>query len=247
MDDCRVVLVRARANALLSRPRTRRLTAEATRLNAKADAVLAARAAGESQWGSELPPPVLQQVLELLQWQPAVCGVIRAVCSTWCSILDALLPRLQTRRSAAMMEGKLGWFQSLTELDLWRCENGVTGVLAELGSMPCLRVLWLPASCAESAVDAEALCGLTTLTTLRLKCRERRVRRARGGGGPPVGEWVLDLRLTTLTSLCLINCTAVTDKEVLALSSLTGITDLSLYRLYCRTNVASEGLCAVIK
>jgi hypothetical protein len=123
MDDCRVVLVRARANALLSRPRTRRLTTEATRLNAEADAVLAARAAGESQWGSELPPPVLQQVLELLQWQPAVCGVMRAVCSTWCSILDALLPRLQTRRSAAMMEGKLGWFQSLTELDPWRCEN----------------------------------------------------------------------------------------------------------------------------
>jgi hypothetical protein len=58
------------------------------------------------------------------------------------------------------MEGKLAWYQSVTEVDLTRgsCEEeDVSGVLAELGSMPSLRRLKLPSSCAERAVDAEAL------------------------------------------------------------------------------------------
>jgi hypothetical protein len=106
MDDCRGLLLRARAAA---RPN------EAARLNEEADVVLAARTAGQSLWGSELPPLVLQQVLELLQWEPAVCGVMRAVCSVWGSIIDALLPRLNPRRSLAVMKDKLGWYQSVTE------------------------------------------------------------------------------------------------------------------------------------
>jgi hypothetical protein len=90
------------------------------------------------------------------------------VCSTWCSILDAMLPRLAPFGSAAVMVGKLGWYQSVTEVDLTGCEEeDVSSVLAELESMPSLRSLTLPASCAERAVDAEAVCGLTTLTTLR--------------------------------------------------------------------------------
>ena len=87
MDDRRVAWLRARAVA-------HRI--EAARLDAEADATLAARAAGVSRW-AELPPLVLQQVLERLQWEPAVCGVMRVVCSAWCSILDALLPRLVPR------------------------------------------------------------------------------------------------------------------------------------------------------
>jgi cell division protein ZapA (FtsZ GTPase activity inhibitor) len=131
-----------------------------------------------------------------------------------------------------------------------------SGVLAELGSMPSLRSLELPASCAERAVDAEAVYGLTTLTTVRFD---------RNG---VVDEWVLDLsRLTTLTTLNLEYC-AVTDKEVLALSNLTGLgrcngvtaeglrtvssltslttlTTLTTLNLaHCR-NVTSEGLRAV--
>ena len=56
------------------------------------------------------------------------------------------------------------------------------------------------------------------------------------------GEWVLDLsRLVSLTSLNLNTgggwCEAVTDKEVLALSHLTRLTDLNLWR--CR-NVSAE-------
>ena len=112
MEDCRVALLRALA---VARP------TEAARLNEEADATLAARAAGQSLWGSELPPLVLQKVLELLQWNRAVCGVMRAVCSTWCSILDALLPHLIPRGSAAVMKGKLGWYQSVTEVDLLSC------------------------------------------------------------------------------------------------------------------------------
>ena len=65
MDDCRVALQRARA---VARP------TEAAQLNAAVGAALVARAAGESQWGSNLPPLFLQLVLELLQWEPAVCA-----------------------------------------------------------------------------------------------------------------------------------------------------------------------------
>jgi hypothetical protein len=189
-------------------------------------------AAGQSQWGSELSPLFLQLVLERLQWEPRVCGIMRAVCSTWSSILDGLLPRLDPRGSAAVMTGKLGWYQSVTELDLTRCEeDDVSVVLVELGSMPSLRSLSLPSSCAERAVDAEAVCGLTALTTLCFH----------GYGIQEVGEWVLDLsRLTTLTTtLRLEECAAVTDKEVLALSNLTGLTDLNLGGC---NKVTSEGL-----
>ena len=203
MEDCRAALLRAHADALLSLPRTRTLTAEAARLNAKADSTLAARAAGQSLWGSELSPLFLRLVLEYLQWDPAVCGVMRAVCSTWGSILDALLPRLVPRGSASVMNGKLGWYQSVTEVDLWYCEEeDVSGVLAELRSMPSLRWLKLPASCAERAVDAEAVCGLTTLTTLRFEgvCEYDEYNECEKVG--EVGEWVLDLStLTTLNAL----------------------------------------------
>jgi hypothetical protein len=60
-------------------------------------------------------------------------------------------------------------------------------------------------------VDAEAVHGLTTLTKLKFYGET-------GEDGLPVeqaGEWVLDLsRLTTLTTLRLGGCSAVTDKEV---------------------------------
>jgi hypothetical protein len=69
--------------------------------------------------------------------------------------------------------------------------------------MPSLRSLSLPARCAERAVDAEAVCGLTTLTTLSFSGGFS------GGGGEydedgqrvELGEWVLDLsRLTSISS-----------------------------------------------
>jgi hypothetical protein len=141
---------------------------------------------------------------------------MRLVCSTWGSILDALLPRTLTpRHSLAVMtmEGKLGWFESVTEVYLVDCGESASAVLAELRSMPSLRTLTLPASCAERAVDAEAVYGLTELTMLSFYSDL-------GEDGEPVeeeGEWVLDLsRLTTLTTLRLGGCSAVTDKELLA-------------------------------
>jgi hypothetical protein len=187
MEDCRVARLRALA---VARP------TEAARLNEEVDAVLAARTAGQSLWGSELPPLFLRLVLERLQWEPAVCGVMRLVCSTWSSLLDALLPRLLPRGSAAVMKGKLRWYQSVTEVDLLSCEvKDVSGVLAELARMPSLRSLKLPASCVERVVDAEAVYSLTTLTTLRFVPEDHVV------GIVTVGEWVLDFRrLETLTS-----------------------------------------------
>ena len=93
-------------------------------------------------------------MLELLQWEPAVCGVMRAVCSSWSDIVDALLPRLRPLRSLSfIMKGKHGWFESVTVVDLTGCENGGAGVLPELRSMPSLRSLWLPSTCAVCTAD----------------------------------------------------------------------------------------------
>jgi hypothetical protein len=231
MEDCRLALLRARAKAHRSEA-----ARQAARLDAEVDAALAVRAAGVSRW-AELPPLFLLLVLQYVEWDPAVCSAIRAVCSTWSCIHDALrpgrLPRLQAGHSAVTMQGKLSWFKSLTELDLWRCGNTVSGVMVELASMPCLRSLSLPSSCAGRAVDAEAVCAITTLTTLRFN----------GLGINVVGEWVLDLsRLTTLTTLHLPYCYAVKDKQVLELSHLTGLTDLDLWGCI---NATSEGLRTV--
>jgi hypothetical protein len=119
------------------------------------------------------------------------------------------------------MKGKLCWFESVTVLDLVECEEeDFSGVLAEAGSMPSLRSLSLSSSCAERAVDAEAVCGLT-LTTLRFYCKVDE-------DGEPVeevGEWVLDL--SRLTTLSLEVCDAARDKEVLALSNLLTVLQTS--------------------
>jgi hypothetical protein len=164
------------------------------------------------------------------------------VCSTWGSILDALLPSpLKPRHSLAVMtmEGKLGWFESVTMVDLLDCAESASAVLAELRSMPSLRTLVLPASCGERAVDAEAVYGLTELTMLFFSVEMSED----GTLVKQAGEWVLDMsRLTTLTTLRLAGCSAVTDKQVLELSSLTG---LAVLALGCCVNITSEGLRAV--
>ena len=233
MDDCRVALHRARAAAHISEAArvAARMEAEAARLNAEADAAVAVRAAGVSLWASELPPLFLQQVLDLLQWEPAACAAVRAVCSTWGGIHDALrCGRLHPQRAAAVMEGKIGWFQSVTEVDLTDC-FGASAVLAELGSVPSL--CSLPSSCAERAVDAEAVCGLTTLTTLRIY----EVVDEDGEPVEEVGEWVLDLsRLTTLTAL---NVEACDGQGSAGAEQPDGLTDLNLS--WC-SNVTSEVL-----
>jgi hypothetical protein len=291
MDDRRVALVRARAcsetarldaEAVAMEANAARLVAmaaqmralalsEGVRLNVKADAVLAARAgAGESPWASALPPLFMQQVLELLQWQPAVCGIMRAVCSAWCNIVDALFPgplqpqpfqgsfieRMAYGLPAAVMKGKIGWFPSVTELHMEEDYDGdFSSPLVELVSLPSLRSLSLPSSYAASAVAAEAIYGVTTLTTLYLV--------GMGDddeGTPPdeegnynahlfekremyLDEWVLDLsRLTTLTTLIIGDCPAVTDKEVKALRNVTGLTTLHLGGCH---NVTIKGLRAL--
>jgi hypothetical protein len=202
MDDRRVAWLRARIAAHRS---------EVTRLEVEVDAVLAARV-GVSQWRSnpmlfrgwaELPKELLAKVLELLQWQPAACGTVRAVCSAWGDVHDEYCRKLDMdpSSSAAVMKDKLAWFPSVTEVYLEDCAmKDASAVLAELGSMRSLRSLSLPASCAERAVDAEAVCGITTLTSLRFED----VLEYDDDGYPvkeEVGAWVLDLStLTTLTS-----------------------------------------------
>jgi hypothetical protein len=112
MHDRRVAWMRARAAYHRS---------EAARLDAEADAAAAARAAGVSQWGSDLPPLFLQMVLDRVgahQWDLRAWGAMRATCSTWSSILDAWCRTLWIRRWTAVMEGKMEWFQSVTKVDL---------------------------------------------------------------------------------------------------------------------------------
>jgi F-box/leucine-rich repeat protein 14 len=140
------------------------------------------------------------------------------------------------------MKGKLEWFQSVTTVDLRGCEKNedISSTLVELRSLPSLRTLELPASCTERAVDAEAVYGLTTVTTLKFE--EIRYM-DHEGDVEGTGEWVLDLsRLTTVTSLFLGYCPTVTGEQVEAASSLTGLTELSLRRC---SNVSTEGLCTV--
>jgi hypothetical protein len=231
MHDRRVAWMRARAAFYRS---------EAARLEAEADAAEAARAAGASQWGSDLPPLFLQMVLERMGGQHA-WGAIRATCSTWCSVHDAWCPALSVRRWTAVLEDKLEWFQSVTTVDLRGCDaRDVSSNLVELRSLPSLRTLELPASCTERAEDAEAVYGLTTLSTLGF-WETRYIDDE--GDVEAAGEWVLDLsRLTTLTSLSIVDCPTMTGEQMKAASRLTGLTEL---RLSGCGNVSTEGLCTV--
>ena len=195
-----------------------------------------------SQWGSDLPPLFLQMVLERLpKGDAGVWGAIQTTCSTWSSILDACCLALEIRSWTAVMEGKMAWFPSVTRVNLRHCEEekDVSSNLVELRSLPSLRAIELPASCAEREADAEALYGLTTVTTLEFE--EQRY--DDDGNVEEVGEWVLDLsRLTTLTSLSFKNCPTVTREQVEAASHLTGLTELNLTGCW---NVTTKGLCTV--
>jgi hypothetical protein len=84
------------------------------------------------------------------------------------------------------MEGKLGWFESVTVVNILNCGESASAVLAELRSMPSLRNLLLPATCAERAVDVEVVCGLTTLSFVAKVDED-------GMYVKQAGEWVLDL------------------------------------------------------
>jgi hypothetical protein len=264
MDDDRLELLRARMEVL-------RIQAE--KLDAEEVSVVATRVAATANpcWATDLPKPFMVQLLNLLTCKPAACAAIRATCSTWSSMHDAWFPgplRLRSRRSVEIMEGKMKWFPSVKEVDLTRCEDdSSSGVLVELRSMPSLRTLKLPAICAESTVDAEAVCGLTTLTTLQL--RDTAEYDNAGNRMQDEPRWMLDLsRLTsTLTTLDLhIGGRWLTDEAAQGLSGLTGLSTLTLNVcsleteamhavshltnlttlniLYC-LNVGSEGLCAV--
>jgi len=243
MHDRRVARLRARAAAQ---------PGEAARLEAEADAAEAARAAGVSQWGSELPPDFLRMVLERLRRERRTTrGAIRATCSTWSSIFDAWCPfTLSPNRWTAVMEGKMQWFQSVTTVDLLRYERGIYEQLTELRSMPSLHTLHLPASCTERAAealyepaDAEALYGLTTVTTLSF--HEMRDIHDEDGDLVVPGEWVLDLsRMTALTSLDLEEARrTVKGYQLQAASELTGLTNLNLSRCFFLTAEGLRTLC----
>jgi hypothetical protein len=222
MEDCRVARLRARLQALRS---------EAAEVETELEAVLAARAAGVSPWGSELLPLFLQQLLELLRWDKDTCRAIRATCSTWCGVHDALRPGgLELRGWMAGMEGKLGFFESVVTLRLHDAD-GFSGHLEELRCMPSLKSLDLPSRYAERAVDATALCTLTGLTSLVLE-----------GVEGATGEWVLELGgFTMLTYLRLDYCT-VTDAEVLPVGTLTALKTLEFFTCVNVTDVAVAAL-----
>ena len=244
MADDRVDLLHQRMEAL-------RL--EEARLGQEHTAAVAARAAGANHPWAAVPPLFLRQVLERLEWQPAVCAAVRGTCSTWGRVLDAWFPgplRPRSRLSrVAIMEGKMRWFQRVTEVNLAMCEHdSSSGVLAELSGMPSLRTLTLPSSCAESAADAEALCGLTQLTTLRF--RDMAEYDDAGNlmkGDPFVREaWVLDLsKLTTLTCLEVENRGWLLDDESGVVQKISSLSRLSTLTL--TANIHPEGMRAVCR
>jgi hypothetical protein len=59
---------------------TVQLQTETARLDAKAEAVEAYRAARTSQWGCELPESLLREVFSHLAWR---CKAVRLVCAGW--------------------------------------------------------------------------------------------------------------------------------------------------------------------
>ena len=226
-DDCRVERLRARLQALRS---------EAAEVEAELEAVLAARAAGVSPWGSELPSLFLQQLLEHLRWDKATCRAIRATCSMWCGLHDALRPgRLELRWWMPIMKGKLEFFQSVRALRL-HSSDAFSGHLEELRSMPSLKSLQLPSRYAERAVDATALCSLTGLISLRLDGKKETM--LEGVEEEEVGEWVLELGGFTMLKYLDLRHSTVTDADVLAVGTLTALTTLGLFNCVNVTDVA---------
>ena len=166
------------------------------------------------------------------------------------------------------MEGKLGWFPSVTTVNLLNCEEvaDISSNLVELRSLPSLHTLTLPASCAERAADTEAVYGLTTLDELFI--REMREYDFDVEFVEEADEWVLDLsRLTPLTTLGLQYCPNsdgrasaggeqpdgphrarshilpnLTTEGLRAIKTLISLSTLNLSHY---NNVASEGLRAV--
>ena len=249
LEDRRVARLRAAADRPRRLPHTRAVAVETARLDARVEATLAARSAAtrgaSGKAAASLPaivPYVLRQMCEdVVQWDAYTCGAVRLTCSAWCELFDSALPsRLQPRGWEPVMEGKLGWFEGVVELDLRRCEpnDAFSGRLAQLRSMPSLRRLSLASRHAEKAVDAEALCALTALTDLELST-------VLAIPAPPasVGRWLLDLgRLTALTRLSLNHSYQLTDE---ALRAVSGLQSLSILELRCCTKVTDEGMRSV--
>jgi hypothetical protein len=202
---------------------------EAAEVEAELEAVLAARAAGVSPWGSELLPLFLQQLLEHLQWDKDTCRAIRATCSTWCGVHDALRPGgLKLRGWMTGMEGKLG-FQARGETPPARRGQllGSSGRAAEHAVAQGPRAAF-PLRRADGGCYGAVHSHGVHLSEDR-------------GCGGATGEWVLELGFTMLTTLDLRHCT-MTDAEVLAVGTLTALTSLELGGCRNVTDVAVAAL-----
>jgi hypothetical protein len=142
--------------------------------------------------------------------------------------------RIEAARLETVMAGKLGLLRASR---WWTCRAVRTVPVVIWRS--CGECRPSAASCAERAVDAEAVYSLTTLTTLRFVGEL-------GEDGTlveAVCEMVLDLsRLTTLTCLHLVGCSTVTSEVMRAVRCLPARTTLNL-----DCDVTNEGLRAVIK
>ena len=218
------------------------------------------RAARSSKWGSELPYSLLGEVFSSVGWGGPECAAMRLVSAGWCSAHDLMCPKLRIRSWKSWpgwAAGTLKQLERVTTVDLSEVLTAYRGDematrLPLLQSLPSLTSLELHLNDMLSEVEAKALGGLTTLSSLTL------VRNLEHNFGVDEGlvycsavlqyledltdEHVNQLRtyaskdhwaealspMTALTHLDLSKCQNVTANTLRPLSKLTALTSLEL-------------------
>ena len=150
------------------------LQTRATGLQARIVTVEEYRAARSSEWGSELPYSLLGEVFNLVGWGGPECAAMRLVSVGWCSAHDSMCRKLRIRSWSNWPGWAAGTLlERVTTVDLrkvwgYNARDGRATCLSRLKSLPSLTSLELCLSDVLSKVEAKALGGLTTLTSLTL-------------------------------------------------------------------------------
>jgi hypothetical protein len=153
--------------------RQAQLAAELADLDARVSAVEEYRAARSSKWGSELSYDVLGAVLQILGWGGPECKAVRLVSAGWCSAHDLMCPELHIRSwnwpdSAADTLKQLERVTAVSVSYSSGLRREMATCMPLLRNLPSLTGVLLDFDDVLSKVEAKALGGLTTLSSLTL-------------------------------------------------------------------------------
>jgi len=158
-----------------ARSRQAQLPDEVARLEARIVTVQQYRAARSSKWGSELPYSLLGEVFNSVGWGGPECAAMRLVSVGWCSAHDLMCPKLRIRSWSnwpGWAAGTLKQLERVTTVDLSKVRTTyykMASSLPLLQNLPSLTSLELGLDDDFlSEVEAKALGGLTTLSSLKL-------------------------------------------------------------------------------